>query len=77
MDLLETGFVAHFGEGGWSSPEVLLSDFNVRDESTGKTVKVAGKDFLPAFLPALVAHLRERGWLEKTVFHICDEPSNS
>lgn len=76
MDLLETGFVARFGEGGWSSTEVRLSDFDVRDESTGKNVRVAGKDFLPTFLPALVAHLREKGWLEKTVFHICDEPSN-
>ena len=76
MDLLETGFVARFGEGGWSSPEVRLSDFDVQDESVGKTVRIAGKEFLPAFLPALVAHLREKGWLEKTVFHICDEPSN-
>jgi len=76
MDLLETGFVARFGEGGWSSPEVLLRDFSVKDEASGKTVRLEGKEFLPKFLPALVGHLREKGWLEKTVFHICDEPSN-
>jgi len=76
MDLLETGFVARFGEGGWSSTEVLLRDFRVRDESTGRTVTVSGKKFLPRFLPALEDHLREKGWLDKTVFHIADEPSN-
>ena len=76
MDLLETGFVARFGEGGWSSKEILLRDFRVMDESTGRTVTIPGKKFLPRFLPALEDHLREKGWLEKTVFHIADEPSN-
>jgi len=76
MNLLETGFVAHFGEGGWGSNEIKLRDFSVKDEATGKTVKMAGKEFLPKFLPAFVEHLREKKWLEKTVFHICDEPSN-
>jgi len=76
MNLLETGFVARFGEGGWSSHEILLRDFSIKDESTGKTVRMAGNEFLPGFLPAFVAHLREKKWLEKTVFHICDEPSN-
>lgn len=31
--------------------------------------------FLHAFLPALKAFLRERGWLDKTFFHISDEPN--
>jgi len=35
-----------------------------------------GRDFLPRFLPALVEHLRRKKWLDKTLFHICDEPSN-
>jgi hypothetical protein len=76
MDLLETGFVARFGEGGWSSNEILLRDFRVQVESTGERITLAGKEFLPHFLPALENHLREKGWLEKTVFHIADEPSN-
>ncbi|NUQ65756.1 MAG: DUF4091 domain-containing protein [Pirellulales bacterium] len=76
MDLLETGFVAHFGEGGWSSREVLLRDFDVKDASTGKATRLSGKDFLPQFLPALVEHLRAKKWLDKTVLHICDEPSS-
>jgi len=75
MDLLETGFVARFREGGWSSKEIVLQDFRVRDEAAGTSTTMPGKDFLPQFLPALEQHLRERGWLEKTVFHIADEPS--
>jgi hypothetical protein len=76
MDLLETGFVARFGEGGWSSNEVLLRDFRVQVESTGKRISLTGEEFLPRFLLAFENHLREKGWLAKTVFHIADEPSN-
>ncbi|MFB0553437.1 MAG: glycoside hydrolase domain-containing protein [Phycisphaerae bacterium] len=76
MDLLETGFVARFGEGGWSSKEIVLRDFRVQMESTGKRIIVPGKEFLPQFLPALENHLREKDWLDKTIFHIADEPSN-
>ena len=76
MDLLETGFVARFGEGGWSSREIVLRDFRVRKKSTNQVITVPGKEFLPQFLPAFENHLREKGWFEKTVFHIADEPSN-
>ena len=76
MDLLETGFVARFGEGDWSSNEILLRDFRVQMEPAGERITVPGKEFLPRFLPAFESHLREKGWLEKTVFHIADEPSN-
>jgi hypothetical protein len=76
MDLLETGFVARFGEGGWSSREISLRDFRVRKGTTNQRVTVPGKEYLRQFLPAFENHLREKGWLEKTVFHICDEPSN-
>ncbi len=75
MDLLETGFIARFGEGGWSSSEIVLRSFPVKEAATGRRVSMPGEDYLPQFLPALVGHLREKGWLGKTVFHICDEPS--
>ena len=76
MDLLETGFVAQFREGGWSSKEIVLRDFRVRELPAGRSVTMPGKEFLAQLLPALEAHLKEKGWLEKTVFHIADEPSN-
>lgn len=75
MDLLETGFVARFGKAGWSGREVVLESFPVKD-ANGQPASVSGEEFLPQFLPALVSHLRAKGWLAKTVFHICDEPSN-
>jgi len=76
MDLLETGFVARFREGGWSSKEIVLQDFRVRDEGKAASITMPGKEYLPQFLPALEQHLQERGWLDKTIFHIADEPSN-
>jgi hypothetical protein len=76
MDLLETGFAARFGEGGWSSREIVLRDFRVQKDSTNELITIPGKEFLPQFLPAFENHLRQKGWLEKTVFHIADEPSN-
>ena len=75
MDFLETGFVARFGEGGWSSHEIGLDDFSVKAPN-GACTSLSGEAFLPQFLPALVAHLRAQGWLDKTLFHICDEPSD-
>jgi hypothetical protein len=54
----------------------VLRDFPVRDEAKAAGITMPGKEFLPQFLPALEQHLQERGWLDKTVFHIADEPSN-
>ncbi len=76
MDLLETGFVARFGEGDWSSRTIVLRDFRVQDGGTKTSITMPGKEYLPLFLPALEQHLQERNWLDKTVFHIADEPSN-
>jgi hypothetical protein len=75
MDLLETGFIAQFGQGGWSSSDITLANFPVK-EVDGRRVSMPGEEFLPQFLPAFVEHLRTKGWLAKTVFHICDEPSD-
>lgn len=76
MSLLETGFVAQHGEGGWSSREIRLSSFSVKAEATGKSERMSGEEYLPQFLPAFVEHLRQKQWLDKTIFHICDEPAD-
>lgn len=76
MDLLETGFVAQFGSGGWSGSEISLSSFPIK-EADGQRISVSGEKYLSQFIPAFVGHLRAKGWLAKTVFHICDEPSNN
>ncbi len=47
----------------------------MKAEATGKSEKLSGEEYLPQFLPALVDHLRQKKWLDKTIFHICDEPA--
>ncbi len=74
MDYLETGELTKFKED-WFSTEILLKDFIVKNSTTGATLTVAGKDVAPALLPALENHLRQQGWLDKTLFHVKDEPS--
>ena len=76
MDAMETGAVARHVPGGWSSTEIALSDFTVRQEADGKTKRLRGEEYLPQFLPAFVEHLRQKKWLDKTLLHICDEPAN-
>jgi hypothetical protein len=75
MDYLETGFLAKFGEGAWFSTEIVLKDFRVKSEATGEEITVPGKDIVPVLLPAFERHLRRKGWLDKTLFHIHDEPT--
>lgn len=75
MDCLETGFLANFGKEEWFSSEIFLKDFNVIDERTGEMSMMKGEMVVPSLLPALESHLRQKGWLGKTLFHIRDEPS--
>ena len=75
MDFLETGFLANFGEQGWFSTEIVLKDFRVKSEATGEQIILPGRDIVPGLLPAFEGHLRQKGWLDKTLFHIHDEPT--
>ena len=75
MDLLETGFLATYGPKRWSSTDIFLQDFAVKKEGTDETVTLPGNEVIPVLMPAFENHLREKGWLDKTVFHIQDESS--
>jgi len=75
MDWLETGFLTKFGEGDWASTEIFLNDFRVINSLTGEKITMSGKEVIPYLLPAFESHLRGKGWLQKTFFHIKDEPS--
>jgi len=74
-DRIEIQFTAHFGEGGWSSPEIQLNSLSATDRASGQTVTLDYQEGLKPFLGALERHLEERGWLEKAMIHICDEPA--
>ena len=75
MDFLETGELARFGNNEWYSSDIKLQDFKVKDAGTGKTETIAGAEVVPSLLSATENHLRQKGWLSKTLFHIKDEPS--
>ncbi len=74
MNSIETGFIAEFAED-WFSPVIKLRDFKVYTAS-GKVIEMKGEEYLPRFLPVFQKHLKVKGWLGKTLFHIADEPSN-
>ncbi|TSA23037.1 DUF4091 domain-containing protein [bacterium] len=76
MSRIETGFIAEFETGDWEDTKIVLKEREVLDQVTGKSIKMKGDAFLPQFLPAFEKHLKEKGWLEKTLFHISDEPCN-
>ncbi len=75
MDFLETGELTSFGKERWFSTEIYLQDFSVKDQEKGKVKIMSGKDVIPYLMPAFESHLREKGWLNKTIFGIKDEPS--
>ncbi|HQK91994.1 MAG TPA: DUF4091 domain-containing protein [Armatimonadota bacterium] len=62
-------------EKDWSSTTIVLSDVWVTERATGRAKAVPGQVALPRLLPLVEAHLRERGWLDRTLIHIADEPS--
>lgn len=75
MDILETGEIGNFGKLRWASTKIFLDEYQVKDAKTGKLITMAGRDVLSEILPALQEHLRSKGWLDKTIFAVRDEPS--
>jgi len=75
MDYLETGDLFRFGEDAWFSTNLKFKDYRIRNERTGTVETVKGEEIVPLLLPEFESHLRQKGWLHKTLFHIQDEPS--
>ncbi len=76
MDFMETGELFRFGkEGGWGGSEIVPAKFRVKVPNNDTLIVMNGENVLPALLPAIESHLRQRGWLDKTYFHVKDEPS--
>ena len=69
MDYLETGLVANFGKDEWFSTKIYLEDYKVKKSDTGESITMTGKDVIPYLIPAFESHLREKGWLNKDLFH--------
>lgn len=73
-DLIEISQIGGFKDG-WGGREIVLHNFGVKDRASGKVESRPGEEVLAHLLPALQEHLREKGWLRRTVLHIADEPS--
>jgi hypothetical protein len=73
-DRIEVQFIGHF-KNGWSGKEIELSKLQVTDAKTGKPKKLEFEKGLAVLLRDLERHLARKGWLDKTVLHIADEPS--
>lgn len=71
--LIEISPLGHWAKG-WDSTEIALSGYTVKMPD-GSTKQLSAEELLPQLLPALEQHLQERGWLERTVLHIADEPA--
>ena len=74
MDYLETGFLAMRGEKGFTDPNFRWKDITVTSAETGEKITYPGPVVIPSLVSALESHLRQKGWLNKTWFHIQDEP---
>ncbi|HID08402.1 MAG TPA: DUF4091 domain-containing protein [Armatimonadetes bacterium] len=72
---IEIQHVAHHGKGGWSSREVILRTITATDRKTGNRIQLSPQEGLGPLLADLQRHLEQRGWLDKAMIHVCDEPS--
>lgn len=67
--------IAHLGGGekGWGTP-FRLSNLQAKDEKTGKRVSLGPEEGMLRLAADLQRHLEERGWLDRSMIHVGDEP---
>jgi len=66
--------MAQHGPGEWYSESVLIRDIRAADRATGEAVSLGPDEGMGPFLEDLERHLEARGWLDRTMIHITDEP---
>lgn len=71
-DRIEITHVGGFKQ--WGGAEIALRNFEVIYPG-GVAKTEDGSKILPYLLPALEQHLEEKGWLDKAMIHIADEPT--
>lgn len=71
-DRIEITHVAYFKT--WGGRELLFREFDVI-QPDGTVKRESGVKILPSLLPVLEKHLEERGWLDRAMIHIADEPT--
>ena len=74
-DRIELWHVARHGKGGRVGTEIILKKVEPIDRKTGEKITLPGNQGLAALLEDLRHHLEVKGWLDKTIIHVADEPS--
>jgi len=59
----------------WSSSQLAMNDISAKDQETGETVRLSPDKGLALMLADLDKHLQEKGWQDKAMVHISDEPT--
>jgi len=72
---IELKHIAHHGERGRAGREILIYEIRPIDRQTGERVDLEGDQGMAALLGDLHKHLARKGWLERTIIHVADEPS--
>jgi len=72
-DGIEISHVGH-PKGGWGG-SVELSSVRAKKKDTGEIVALDYEHGLKPLLSDLERHLEERGWLQRAMIHISDEPA--
>jgi hypothetical protein len=75
VDRIELWHVAHYGEKGRAGKEIILHNVGAIDRKTGKKLLLSSDQGLAPLLEDLRGHLVKKGWFDKTIIHIADEPS--
>lgn len=70
-DRIEVTHVAYFKQ--WGGKEITIREFKVVSED--KERNEDGSKIIQHLLFVLEKHLEEKGWLNKTIIHIADEPT--
>ncbi len=72
---IEIQHVAHHGEEGLQGNEILIYDVKPVDRASGERVSLPENEGMAGLLSDLHRHLGERGWLDRAIVHVADEPS--
>ncbi|MBM3213151.1 DUF4091 domain-containing protein [Candidatus Poribacteria bacterium] len=63
------------GRDWWSSSKLAMNEISVKHQETGETIKLPPDKGLALMLASLDKHLQEKGWQDKAMVHISDEPT--
>ncbi|MGQ9610456.1 MAG: glycoside hydrolase domain-containing protein [bacterium] len=63
------------GHDWWTSSQLVISDLTVMDSETDETIKLPPEKGMALMLADLDRHLQEKGWQDKAMIHISDEPT--